>query len=157
MVYDIEEIAKDTRHPGDTVYVLVKFYDSEEDRQAGKVRLTEDFLMPHLAESTTLAERDNDGAFLLDDGSPVPPDKMTPELWQRVKRQTVALDVGEQIKANVERHIATIERTDRKGSQIDRKLRPAQKQAAGISQRADVRKLVKTDPTFEPFVIEVRA
>lgn len=160
MVYDIEEIAKDTRHPGDVVYAVVKFWDSEADRQAGKQpRLTEDFLMPSLQESAVVVVQDDEGAFILDDGTAVPADKMDEKLWQRVKRETVALDVGEQIKANIERHIATVERTGRTGDKRDRQIRPEQKQAAGISQRADVRQLVKAAEVsnFEPFVIEVRA
>lgn len=160
--YKIIEAAKDSRYPGDVGYFVVQFLEG------GNVVCTEDFQMPHLKESANVPVLDVAGDFVLNDGTKLKKSDMDaaqaaflaaiagvtdPALiekakvdhldpidakWKQVKRQTITLDVGKQVQDNIERHIKTLNARGLRGDRRDKTIRPEQKQAIGISQRADV-------------------
>lgn len=160
--YKIIEAAKDARHPGDVAYFVVEFYD------AGKLVLTEDFQMPHLATTANQPVINASGDYVLAGGKTLTKKEiqdaqdsfiaamqsgMKPEeakatfldpidaKWKQVQRQTVNLDVAAQIRDNIERYMQTAGAKGIGGDRRDKTIRPVDKVAAGISQRPEVQAL----------------
>ena len=160
--YRIIEATRDTRHAGDCCYFVVEFLEGS------NVVCVEDFQMPNLKEMASVPVLDVAGDFVLQDGKKLKKkdiddaqaaflaaitgitDRVEIEKqkvkyldpidakWKQVQRQTIPLDVAGTIEGNIERHIATLNSKGLRGDRRDKTMKPSDKQAIGISQRADV-------------------
>lgn len=160
--YRIIEATRDTRHAGDCCYFVVEFLE------VGNVVCVEDFQMPNLQEMASVPVLDVAGDFVLQDGKKLKKkdiddaqaaflaaitgitDRVEIEKqkvkhldpidakWKQLQRQTIPLDVAGTIEENIKRHIATLNAKGLRGNRTDKTMKPSDKQAIGISQRADV-------------------